>query len=399
LSPRAQRLVIDVQFPEKTKNLDFGNDSFPDALTCNPYQEAVVVDQAIPSRRILEKPGKVVQRTLFNAAQRSRLPPGRGSALEDRRLFIGRGAFLFSPRFSGVPGLEYLIPDQPEDDQTENNEKNRLFRRGCLKTGTKISWHRVSVQILDRNQYTVYIDMKERTDKRRMPVIETLLNGAIRGLLRVACVIRMNELDHIPMQGPAILVTNHTTNFEGPIYYVLLRGRPMTALGKRELWKNPITRFVMQVWGVIPIDRRGADRRAMSRAVAALRDGQLLGIAPEGTRSREGVLQRGRPGAAMIATAMDVPIIPMVQWGVQDLPANLRRFRRTPIHFRVGEPFFLVNAGDERSEGESHRRNLRVMADEIMYQLAVLMPEELRGYYSDLDAMTTAFIRRPRPAE
>jgi 1-acyl-sn-glycerol-3-phosphate acyltransferase len=399
LTAGGERLVVDVQLAQKTEDLDLRDDTLPDALSRYPHQQAIIVDEAVPTGRVLEKPGEVVESAVLNTTEGSRLPSRGGPALEDRRLVSGGVALLLAARLPGVPGLIDLVPDQTEDDQAENDKENRLLRRGCLKTGTKISWHHVSVQILDRNHYTVYIDMKERTDKRRMPVIETLLNGAIRALLRVACVIRMNELDNIPMKGPAILVTNHTTNYEGPIYYVLLSGRPMTALGKRELWNNPITRFVMQVWGVIPIDRRGADRRAMSRAVRALREGQLLGIAPEGTRSPEGVLQRGRPGAAMIATAMDVPIIPMVQWGVQDLLTNLRRFRRTPIHFRVGEPFFLVTSDDGSAGGDSHRRNLRVMADEIMYQLAVLMPEELRGHYRDLSAMTTTFIRRPQPGE
>ncbi|MFW5694216.1 MAG: lysophospholipid acyltransferase family protein [Alkalispirochaeta sp.] len=227
----------------------------------------------------------------------------------------------------------------------------------------------------------------------RMPLIERLLNGAIRGALRVVCRIEQNELTKIPLEGPGILVTNHTTNFEGPIYYVLLDPRRKTALGKQELWDNPFTRFMMQVWGVIPLNRRGADRRAMDRARRALARGEFLGIAPEGTRSMTGKLQRGRPGAAMIATAARVPVIPMVQWGVQDLPGNLRRLRRTPLHFRVGEPFYLaVPPGSTIGRGD-----LRRMADEIMYQLAVLMPEELRGAYADLSQMTTEFIQPVSP--
>lgn len=223
----------------------------------------------------------------------------------------------------------------------------------------------------------------------RMPVAEYLVNSAIRGVLRVICRIERNELSRIPMEGPAILATNHTTNFEGPIYYVLLDPRRKTALGKQELWESPLTRFIMQLWGIIPLNRRGADRRAMNRARRSLARGEFLGIAPEGTRSMSGELQRGRPGAAMIATAARVPVIPMVQWGVQDLPANLKRFRRTPLNFRVGDPFFLaVPEGREIGRGE-----LRQMADEIMYQLAILMPEQFRGYYRDLSAMTTDFVQ------
>jgi 1-acyl-sn-glycerol-3-phosphate acyltransferase len=186
------------------------------------------------------------------------------------------------------------------------------------------------------------------------------------------------------------MVTNHSTNLEGPIYYVLLSPRKRTALGKRELWKNPFTRFLMEVWGVIPLQRSGPDRRALRRARAALDRGELLGVAPEGTRSTSGMLQRGRPGAALLATAADVPIVPVVQWGIQDLLSNLKRFRKTPLHFRVGPPFKLHVPGG----GPPTRADLRKMADEIMYQLAILLPAPLRGYYQDLSQMTQDYVRR-----
>lgn len=222
----------------------------------------------------------------------------------------------------------------------------------------------------------------------RLPRIEPIVNALIRVLLRLLCRVDSDALARIPLHGPAILVTNHTTNLEGPVYYVLLGPRQRTALGKQELWSNPLTRFIMLLWGIIPLNRRGADRRAMARARAALNRGMFLGVAPEGTRSMSGQLQRGRPGAAMIATAARVPVIPMVQWGIQNVPRNLRRLRRTRLHFRVGRSFYLRAGGPE---GPS-RSELRQMADEIMFQLAVLMPEELRGYYRDMSRMTTQFI-------
>ncbi|SIQ66864.1 1-acyl-sn-glycerol-3-phosphate acyltransferase [Alkalispirochaeta americana] len=215
-----------------------------------------------------------------------------------------------------------------------------------------------------------------------------IVNGLILVLLRVFFVVDCRELKKIPRQGPAILASNHTTNFEGPIYYTLLRGRRVTALGKKELWKNPLTRFLMQVWDIIPLNRSGPDRKAFRRAKMALDQGAFLGIAPEGTRSMSGELQKGRPGAAMLAVEAQVPIIPMVQWGVKDLFRNLRRFRRTPIHFAVGEAFSVRVPRDRKlTAGE-----LRQITDEIMFQMALVMPERYRGYYRDLSKMTTRFI-------
>ena len=101
-----------------------------------------------------------------------------------------------------------------------------------------------------------------------------------------------------------------------------------------------------------------------------------------------GRLQKGRPGAAMLATVARAPIIPMVQWGITELPRNLRRLRKTRLHFRVGRPFFL-----SVPQGRSPKRaELRQMADEIMYQLASMMPPRYRGYYADMSKMTSEFI-------
>lgn len=224
-----------------------------------------------------------------------------------------------------------------------------------------------------------------------MPVAEPIVNGAIRLLLHTLCRVDKGQLEKIPPRGPAILITNHTTSLEGPIYYVLMAPRPRTALGKQELWDNFATRFLMQLWGIIPIARGRSDRRALNRARSALRSGMILGVAPEGTRSSSGVLQRGRPGAALLATAEDVPLIPVVQWGIEGLWPNLRRLRRTPLHIRVGEPFRLaLTPGKTPGHGD-----LRRMSDELMYQLAVMLPARYRGVYENLDEMTTDFIRRP----
>ncbi|MBN2509222.1 MAG: 1-acyl-sn-glycerol-3-phosphate acyltransferase, partial [Spirochaetales bacterium] len=88
------------------------------------------------------------------------------------------------------------------------------------------------------------------------------------------------ELSKIPMTGPGIFITNHTTNIEGPMYYVKLFPRPMTALGKAELWKNPFTRFFMDAWEVIPLSRGSGDMDAIRKGLQALEAGKFLGIAP-----------------------------------------------------------------------------------------------------------------------
>ncbi len=222
----------------------------------------------------------------------------------------------------------------------------------------------------------------------KIPFTMTLVNIIVLGLMRLLCTVRTSRLESVPAEGPAILLSNHTSLFEGPIYYALLWKQKKTAIAKRELWDNPATRFLMQVWGIIPIDRHRSDLRAIRRAKKALQHRAFLGIAPEGTRSKDGCLLPGKPGAAMIAYEAAVPIIPLVHWGMREIPSNARRFRRTRIHVAVGKPFILRLPYKERPKPQ----DLRKMTEEMMFQLALLMPDELRGAYRDMSRMSTDYI-------
>lgn len=218
---------------------------------------------------------------------------------------------------------------------------------------------------------------------------EIIGNAIVSFLLRIACTIDARELEKVPQRGPLILLSNHTSNIEGPIYYVYLHPRKRTALGKQELWENPVTRFLMDAWGVIPIRRGLMDRRTLEACFRALDSGYMLGVAPEGTRSRSGVLHRGRTGATFLATRRNVPILPMVQWGLQHFSKNLKKLKKTRVHIRVGQPFFVEKAGGGSVTSTDRKR----MTEEMMYQMAKLLPPALRGRYADLSAATADYLR------
>ncbi|TVQ38113.1 MAG: 1-acyl-sn-glycerol-3-phosphate acyltransferase [Spirochaetaceae bacterium] len=222
-----------------------------------------------------------------------------------------------------------------------------------------------------------------------MKLKERVLNALTRLMLRMTCRIDAAQMQTIPREGPALLLSNHVTNIEGPLYYVLLRPRRITALAKRELWDKPFTRLFMETWNIIPVVRGGVDSRAMRECMRALDEGYILGMAAEGTRSKTGVLRQGQPGATLLATRKNVPIYPIVHWGLLDLKTNLKRLRRTPVSIRVGRPFRLCKPGDEAITAVDRRK----MVDEMMYQLAILLPAELRGDYADLSRMTTAYVQ------
>jgi 1-acyl-sn-glycerol-3-phosphate acyltransferase len=216
----------------------------------------------------------------------------------------------------------------------------------------------------------------------RVTYKERVVNMLMRGVFRLICRMNVSELDRLPPRGPAMLITNHTTNIEGPAYYVFIQPRPATALGKRELWKHWYTRFFMELWNIIPVARGQVDRRALTAAMRALDRNMILGIAPEGTRSPDGTLQAGHPGVALLASRRSVPVYPVVHWGFRDLGRNFRKLRRTSVTFRVGRPFRVPS----RSSARLSPTELRDITDEMMAEMARLLPPRMRGIYANRTA-------------
>jgi len=221
-----------------------------------------------------------------------------------------------------------------------------------------------------------------------MTLKERVINSLIRSILDLFCKIDKRDLNKIPLKGPAILITNHVTTLEGPLFYVNLRPRKTIAMAKAELFDKFFTRTILSTWGAIPVKRGAADMQAMKKCFNVLEEGNFLCIAPEGTRSKDGKLLRGKAGTTFIATQKKVPIIPMVHWGIIDLKTNSRKLKRTDVQIKVGRPFYV----EKKEEGRINSEDRQNMADEMMYQIAIYLPEELRGYYSDLSKATTNYI-------
>ncbi len=212
-------------------------------------------------------------------------------------------------------------------------------------------------------------------------------NGCKFGLSFAYRVLK-EDWDHVPKKGPLIIFSNHTGMIEVPIMYTQLYPRPVTGLGKAELWDNWFLSFIFKTWGVIPIKRGASDLDAMRTAVEALKAGVILGIAPEGTRNKTGKLQRAHPGLVVLSQHSQSPLIPIAHWGGEKRKEYAKRWRRAPFHIKAGRPFRL-DPGEERLSKDLRQ----AMADEMMYQLAKLLPEEYRGEYSDLSKASEKYIR------
>ena len=208
-----------------------------------------------------------------------------------------------------------------------------------------------------------------------------------RGLTRLLCRIDGESLNSIPQQGPLILVCNHINAIELVVVFPRLHPRTVTGFAKSETWDNPILGPIFNIWEIIPIHRGQPDITALRQGLKVLEDGNILAITPEGTRSGDGRLQQGHPGVVMLALHSGAPIMPMVYYGNEAFSQNVRRLRRTYISVRVGKPFQVVTQGKVTTEMR------RQITDEIMYQMAMLLPPQNRGYYSDLSGASSEFLR------
>jgi 1-acyl-sn-glycerol-3-phosphate acyltransferase len=216
-----------------------------------------------------------------------------------------------------------------------------------------------------------------------------LINFIIRVYTRIACRIDAPDLQTVPMQGPLIVITNHTGQIEVPLLFAHLQPRKMTGWAKVEAWDNKFLNWVFNVWGIIPVRRGEADMQALKAALRALEKGYIFGIAPEGTRNRNGILIRAQPGTVILALHTGAPVLPLAHWGGEKLMKNLKSFKRTDFHIRMGKPFKVDTQG-VKVTGEIRQQ----IVDEMMYEIARLMPEEYRGVYSDLSKATGKFLAR-----
>ena len=209
----------------------------------------------------------------------------------------------------------------------------------------------------------------------------------LRGLTRLLCRIDDKSLKLVPQQGPLIIVCNHINALEVPIVFPRLHPRPVTGFAKSETWDNPILGPLFNIWDVIPIRRGQPDITALRQGLKVLEDGKILAITPEGTRSGDGRLQQGHPGVVMLALHSGAPILPLVYYGNEDFNRNLRRLRRTDFRIRVGKPFHIETPKKVTTEMR------RQITDEIMFQIALLLPPQYRGVYSDLNAASSEYLR------
>jgi len=184
-------------------------------------------------------------------------------------------------------------------------------------------------------------------------------------------------LARVPAQGPLILITNHVHMPEIPTLFLRLTPRPVTGMLLASRWDNPLFRWMLNAFNILPLKRGEADLAGLRKGLEMLEKGYIVIIDPEGTRSHTGRLQQGRPGVVLMALRSGAPLIPVVHYGSENYKDNLRRLRRTDFHFAVGRTFRIK----PQTAAELHT-NRDAIVTEVMAQMAALLPAEYRGFYA-----------------
>ncbi len=213
-------------------------------------------------------------------------------------------------------------------------------------------------------------------------LLKHLLLGPV---LRLACRPKIKGGKHVPVRGGAILASNHLAVVDS-FFLPLMVPRRVTFLAKGEYFTTPgvrgwFTRQFFSAAGQVPIDRSSASaaQAALDTGVRLLAQGHLLGIYPEGTRSPDGRLYKGKTGVARLALEAGVPVIPVAMVGTDKVnPIGSRMWRPHPVEIRFGTPLdfsrYAGLAGDRFVE--------RSMVDEIMYSLMELSGQEYVDIYA-----------------
>ncbi len=212
-----------------------------------------------------------------------------------------------------------------------------------------------------------------RAQRRARRLIKPLLDNLWK--------VSIEGLENVPTEGPAILCPNHISFFDS-VFTMVYVGRQISFVGKAEYMDSWKTKHLFPALGMIPIDRAGGSKSegALIAAENVLRRGELFGIYPEGTRSRDGALYKGHTGAARLAVKLGCPIIPVGIIGTREIQPPDKILPKVGLQCTVkfGQPL-LPQRYLER--GDDHLV-LREMTDELMFEIRELTSQEYRNVYA-----------------
>lgn len=211
-----------------------------------------------------------------------------------------------------------------------------------------------------------------------MTLSQRIFLAIFRPLLNICVSWKAEGRENVPLTGPLILVANHVHVLD-PILLVFTLPRWITFVAKEELFRSLFLRLWLRWAGSLPLQRDGKVRekqRMLEGAKKALEEGLILGMFPEGGRSHDGKLRKGKPGSAVIASRTDVPLLPVGVVGTDKIHGISWLWKRPRIVVRIGKTFKLPPTNSKISKTQ-----MQLLTTQLMREIAALLPPEYQGAY------------------
>jgi len=211
-----------------------------------------------------------------------------------------------------------------------------------------------------------------------MTISQKIVLAILRPLLNILFSWKVEGRENIPLTGPLILVANHVHLLD-PFFLLFRFPRWINFMAKEELFRSPFLRFWLRWAGSVSIRREGRVRekqKILKSARDTLERGLILGMFPEGGRSHDGKLRKGKPGSAVIASKANVPLLPVGIVGTDKIRGISWLWKRPGIVVNIGKPFKLPPFSSRMSKSQ-----MQLLTTQLMREIAALLPPEYQGAY------------------
>lgn len=205
------------------------------------------------------------------------------------------------------------------------------------------------------------------------------MRSIVRFVMRLITDIEINGIEKLP-EGNFIAAANHLGRLDTATLLCIMDREDIIMPVAEKYRNHPLFGAIGRAANAIWLNRFDADHAALRQILERMKQGGILVIAPEGTRSRTEALQVGKMGVAFLANKSGYPILPVALTGTEDraIVENLKHFRRSKITVTAGDSFHI-----EIPKGKGREEAMREATDEIMCRIGMMLPEKYRGVYSD----------------
>ena len=213
-----------------------------------------------------------------------------------------------------------------------------------------------------------------------MTLSQRIILGILKPFSRIFLSWKVKGRENVPLTGPLIIVANHVHVLD-PILLQFSFPRWISFMAKEELFRHPVLKVITRWAKAFPVRRRGTSkdkRRVVKQAKDILGKGLVLGMFPEGKRSRKGKLMTGKPGSAVIASQLGISLLPVGIIGTDKIRGISWLWRRPEVVINIGQPFKLPSL-----DGRLNKSQIKLLTSRLMGEIAALLPPEYQGVYKE----------------